>query len=285
MLQNATPLSGNQRPDLLTALMNMSLVLCLPLKMHLCRSHACRRFWKCYKTPTFCSLLATCRIPCTCHTKRHLNVKNCSKPFSFCTMLTSKCASRHNSVHFFDISTFKSGPTPWCFNNLTSKCASRHNGVHFFDISTSKSGPNLVCFVHFDCDMCFAHLRATAACNCSSLIYPAGSAPAALASLLFDPPEPAFARLHILSSETFSFLIFFLLLFSSLLFSSLLFSSLTLPTSAFHSSILSEFWLLNFLRRVPGNPFHPSETQAERVRPRLPWANRAAPLARDCSNK
>ena len=33
-----------------------------------------------------------------------------------------------------------------------------------------------------------------------------------------------------------------------LLSSSLLFSSLTLPTSAFHLSILSEVWLLNFLR-------------------------------------
>ena len=32
------PLSGNQRPDFLTALMNMSLVLHLPRKMHLCRS-------------------------------------------------------------------------------------------------------------------------------------------------------------------------------------------------------------------------------------------------------
>ena len=32
------PLSGNQRPDLLTALLNMSLVLRLPRKMHLCRS-------------------------------------------------------------------------------------------------------------------------------------------------------------------------------------------------------------------------------------------------------
>ena len=42
------------------------------------------------------------------------------------------------------------------FNILTSKCASRHNGVHFFDISTSKSGPKLVCFVHFDLEMCFA---------------------------------------------------------------------------------------------------------------------------------
>ena len=42
---------------------------------------------------------------------------------------------------------------------LNSKCASRHNGVHFFDISTSKSVPKLVCFVHFDFDMCFAPQR------------------------------------------------------------------------------------------------------------------------------
>ena len=107
----------------------------------------------------------------------------------------------------------------WCvLYILTWKCASRHNGVHFFDISTAKGGPDLVCFVHFDLEMCFAPqrralfrhlncqkwsepgvfcafslrnvLRATTACNFSSLIWPAGSAPAALASLLFDPPEP-----------------------------------------------------------------------------------------------
>ena len=48
----------------------------------------------------------------------------------------------------------------WCvLYILTWKCASRHNGVHFFDISTSKSGPNLVCFVHFDLEMCFAPQR------------------------------------------------------------------------------------------------------------------------------
>ena len=40
-----------------------------------------------------------------------------------------------------------------------SKCASRHNGMHFFDISTSKSGPTLVCFVHFHLEMCFAPQR------------------------------------------------------------------------------------------------------------------------------
>ena len=42
---------------------------------------------------------------------------------------------------------------------LTWKCASCHNGVHFFDISTAKSGPELVCFVHFDLKMCFAPQR------------------------------------------------------------------------------------------------------------------------------
>ena len=60
-------------------------------------------------------------------------------------------------------------------------------------------------------------LRATTACNFSSLLWPAGSAPAALASLLFDPPEPQiigktqcsrlsylFAHLHLLSSDSFS---------------------------------------------------------------------------------
>ena len=81
----------------------------------------------------------------------------------FFTLLTSKCASRHNGVHFFD--TFSTSQLPkvvreWCvLYILTWKCASRHNGVHFFDIATSKSGPNLVCFVHFDLEMCFAPQR------------------------------------------------------------------------------------------------------------------------------
>ena len=90
-------------------------------------------------------------------------------------ILTSKCALRHNGVHFFDISTSKSAPRPRCvlyilqlpkvvrqccvLYILTSKCASRHNSVQFFDISTAKSGPRMVCFVHFDWEMCFAPQR------------------------------------------------------------------------------------------------------------------------------
>ena len=73
-------------------------------------------------------------------------------------IFTWKCASRHNGVHFFDISTSKSGPNLVLYI-LTWKYASRHNGVHFFDIATSKSGPKLRCFVHFDLQMCFAPQR------------------------------------------------------------------------------------------------------------------------------
>ena len=42
--------------------------------------------------------------------------------------------SRHSGVHFFDISTCKSGPNGVCFSTTVcaSKCASRHNSVHFF---------------------------------------------------------------------------------------------------------------------------------------------------------
>ena len=63
------------------------------------------------------------------------------------------------NVYFFDILKSKKAQNPQFFTLLTWKCASRHNGVHFFDISTSKSGPTLRCFVHFDLEMCFAPQR------------------------------------------------------------------------------------------------------------------------------
>ena len=49
---------------------------------------------------------------------------------------------------------------PSVFNIFTSKCASRHNRVHFFDISTSKSAPNVRCFWYtFNLQMCLAPQR------------------------------------------------------------------------------------------------------------------------------
>ena len=90
-------------------------------------------------------------------------------------------------------------------------------------------------------------------------LWPDCYAPAALASLLFDPPEPqiigktqCFGTFLPFRAPGSSFFWLSLLwssfFFSSLLFSSLLFSSLALPISAFHLPILSEVWLLNFLR-------------------------------------
>ena len=134
----------------------------------------------------------------------------------------------------------------WCVLYILNwKCASRYNGVHFFDIVTSKSGPTMVCFVHFDLEMYFAPqrrtlfrhrnfqkwsgaelfytfcfvnvLRTTTACNFLSFIWPVGSAPAALASLLFDPPEPqiigktqCFATFLPFHASTSSFFLLFL---------------------------------------------------------------------------
>ena len=260
-LQNATPLRKSA-PDLLTALMNMSLVLHLPRKMHLCRSSS--------NVPRLPSLLEM--------------LQNLQVLITFDKEVARTCG---------------------VFNILTSKCASRHNGIHFFDTASSKSAPKLKCFVHFDFEMCFAPqrhalfrhrnfkkwsehgvfcafwlrnvlpattactfstsqlwsqhgvlctfwlgnvLRATMACIFSSLTWPAGSAPAALASLLFDPPEPpiigktqCFATFLPFRAPASSF--FWLFLFSDLLSIALLFSSLTLTTSAFHLSILSEVWL------------------------------------------
>ena len=49
-------------------------------------------------------------------------------------ILTWKCDSRHNGVHFFDISTqLVKVVRSWCvLYILACKCASRHNGVQFF---------------------------------------------------------------------------------------------------------------------------------------------------------
>ena len=191
---------------------------------------------------------------------------------------------------------------------LTSKCASRHNGMRFFDISTSKSGPTLVCFVHVDFEMCFAPqrhalfrhlnfqkwsdigvfcafwlrnvLRATTVCTFSTSQLPKVVRTWCVLHILtskcasrhngvhffishlarwlrtrrFSEPtfRPSGATNHWkntvfrgFSTSASSF--WWLFLFYHLLSSALLFS-LPLPSSALHLSILSEVWLLNFLR-------------------------------------
>ena len=257
------PVSENQRPDLLTYLMNMTLVLRLPREMHLCRSSA-----NVPPLPSFLEML--------------------QNPHVLLTFGKVQNPLRLTQNHIW---TFKSGPSMWCFYHFdleTRFTPQRH--ALFRHLNFQKwSEPGVFCTFW----LCFAPqrralfrhlnfqkwsengvlwtfwlppvLRATPACNFSSLIWPHGSAPAALASLLFDPPGPQIIGKTQCFGTTFSrTCIFFLLtlLFSDLLSSVLLFSDsshlcLSIFCSSllslfspllFHLSILSEVWLQNFLR-------------------------------------
>ena len=104
-------LSGNQRPDLLTALMNMSLVLRLPRKMHLCRSSS-----NVSRLPSFLDMLQNPHVL--------LTFDEVHNPLRLPHETTSERPKAARACGVFNI--------------LTSKCASSHNGVHFFDSATSK---------------------------------------------------------------------------------------------------------------------------------------------------
>ena len=111
------------------------------------------------KTPTFCSLLARCGILCACHTKWRLNVQKLSEH-----VVLLACWLR-NMLRATTPFTFSSSELPkvlWTrcvFNMYTSKCASRHNKVRFWNIWTAKSAPKLRRFAHFDFEIGFAPSR------------------------------------------------------------------------------------------------------------------------------
>ena len=141
---------------------------------------------------------------------RHRNFQKWSGAEVFCTFWLGHVLRATTACTFFDIATSKSGPELRCFVHFDLEMCFAPQRRALFDISTSKSGPNPWCFVHFDLEMCFAPqrralfrhlnfqkwseplvfctfwignvLRATTACNFASLLWPAGSAPAALAS-------------------------------------------------------------------------------------------------------
>ena len=140
----------------------------------------------------------------------HLNFQKRSDAEVFCTFWL------RNLLRATVVCTSKSASRMVRFAILTLTCASRRNRLQF-----------------------------------SSLICLDGSAPAALASLLFDGPGPQtirkaqcfatfylFTHFDLLSFDTFSSLIFF----SSLLW--------LFPPLLLHLPILSEVWLLNFLRQL-----------------------------------
>ena len=113
-------------------------------------------------------------------------------------------------------------------------------GPHFFSILTWKCASATAAWsgAAVFCTLWLANvLRATAAYNFSFFIWRPGSAPAALASLLFDPPDPQIIgkmqrfttflkfRAHVSSSSIFSLTSLSLFYSSLLCFSSLYTSS------------------------------------------------------------
>ena len=116
----------------------MSLVLRLPREMHLSRSSS-----NVPRLPSFLEILHNPHVLLTFGQMQNplpLSHKTTSEP----SKLVRACGA---------------------FKILTWKCASRHNCMHFSDISTSKSAPNLVCFAHFKFQNV---LRATTACTFST---------------------------------------------------------------------------------------------------------------------
>ena len=148
---------------------------------------------------------------------RHLNFQTWSGPGVFCAFWLQNVL-RATTACTFSTSQLPKVLRTWCaLCILTSKCASRHNGVQFF----------------------ISHLP-----RCLRI--------RRFSEPTFQPSRATKPRKNTVFRDfpTFSrTCIFFLLTLSLLIFSLLIFLfSLPLPCSAFHLSILSEVWLLNFLR-------------------------------------
>ena len=241
------PFSRNQRPDLLTSLMNVLLVLRLPRDMHLCGSssnvprlptflkrrqnpHLFAHFWQGPESrmPATRNDIWTSKsapnpsifyifdfemrfAPQRRALFRDLNFQKCSDVgvcFLFRNVLRATTTCTFSTSQFLKVLRSRRA-----LYILTSKCASRHNGVQFF----------------------ISHLARW------------------LRTRRFSEPtlRPSGATNHAKNTVHRDFSLgtcIFFLLTLSLLWSSLFFSSLLwlFPPLLFHLSILSEVWLLNF---------------------------------------
>ena len=158
------PFSGNQHPGLLTSLMNMSLVLRLPREMHLCRSSSnvphlptLLKLLHPHVLLTFDKVQNPLRRP-----RKTTCVLRATTAYTFSTSQLPKVVWDRNVLRATTACTFSSSQLPevlpeWCaLYILTWKCASHHNCVNLFIISTSKSGLRPSVFYTFDFEMCFA---------------------------------------------------------------------------------------------------------------------------------
>ena len=152
---------------------------------------------------------------------RHRNFQKWSGAEVFCTFWLGNVLRATTACTFSTNLNFpKVVRTPGVLYILTWKCASRHNGVQF----------------------CIAPVASWLRTRRFSepTFRPSGATNHWKNTVFRD--FPTFSRICSVCPLTLSLLIFSLLIF---LF------SVPLPCSAFHLSILSEVWLLNFLRLFP----------------------------------
>ena len=157
---------------------------------------------------------------------RHLNFQKWSEPLVFCTFWLGNVLRATTACTFLTSQLPKVVRDRQFLTLLTSKCASRHNGVQFFIAPVA------------------SWLRTRRFSE--PTFRPSGATNHWKNTVFRD--FPTFSRICIFCPLTLSLLIFSLLIF---LF------SLPLPCSAFHLSILSEVWLLNFLRPEGISPLNP----------------------------
>ena len=153
---------------------------------------------------------------------RHHNFQKWSGPGVFCTFWLRNVLRATTACTFSTSQLPKVVRTPGVLYILTWKCASRHNGVQFFIAPVA------------------SWLRTRRFSE--PTFRPSGATNHWKNTVFRD--FPTFSRICIFCPLTLSLLIFSLLIF---LF------SVPLPCSAFHLSILSEVWLLNFLRLISYN--------------------------------
>ena len=151
---------------------------------------------------------------------RHRNFQKWSGAEVFCTFWLGNVLRATTACTFSTSQLPKVVRTPGVLYILTWKCASRHNGVQF----------------------CIAPVASWLRTRRFSepTFRPSGATNHWKNTVFRD--FPTFSRICSVCPLTLSLLIFSLLIF---LF------SVPLPCSAFHLSILSEVWLLNFLRLFP----------------------------------
>ena len=104
---------------------------------------------KVVRTPSVSYILTPQR-----HALQHPNLQKWSDAGVFSAVWLRNMLRATTTCTFSTSETPKVARTCGVLYILTSKCASRHNDVHFFNIRTSKSGVNMWCFVHFDLEMC-----------------------------------------------------------------------------------------------------------------------------------